>query len=438
MFDILDFIESKRDGRRHAGGDLRDFVNLAQDGDIPDYQISAWLMAVFLRGLDDGELVEFTEALASSGDVVKLPPGCRAVDKHSTGGVGDKTTLIAGPLAAACGVPVAKLSGRGLGFTGGTVDKLESIPGMNMRLGSGSFIEQVERIGIAMSGHSSNLAPAEGKFYALRDVTGTVPSLPLIASSIVSKKIAGGAGAFVFDVKCGGGAFMRTEERARDLAAALVSLSSAMGKASSCVISDMEQPLGRWVGNAVEVAEAVEVLSGGGPDDTAHLSAVLASEMLVAGGVSPDAESAWDLVSKKLGCGDALAKFEEMISSQGGDGSVCCDPERILPRAARKKIITAARGGFIYRMDARSVGYAARALGAGRTRGGDDIDRSVGVGVFKKIGDSVSAGEPVFELRYNDEKRFDAALPHITSAYFIADSSERRPLILDKAAHRDD
>jgi pyrimidine-nucleoside phosphorylase len=437
MFDILDFIESKRDGRRHAGDDLRDFVNLVRDGDIPDYQVSAWLMAVFLRGLDDGELVEFTGALARSGDVVKLPAGCRAVDKHSTGGVGDKTTLIAGPIAAACGLPVAKLSGRGLGFTGGTVDKLESIPGMNMHLSSGSFIEQIERIGIAMSGHSSKLAPAEGKFYALRDVTGTVPSLPLIASSIVSKKIAAGAGAFVFDVKCGSGAFMRTEESARDLAAALVSLSGAMGKASSCVISDMEQPLGRWAGNAVEVSEAVEVLSGGGPDDTAHLSAVLASEMLVAGGVSGDAESALELVYKKIGAGDALAKFEEMISSQGGDGSVCRDPERVLPRAAGKKVITAVRGGFIGRMDARSVGYAVRALGGGRTRGGDEIDRSAGVGVLKKIGDAVSAGEPVFEIRYNGEHRLAAALPHINAAYLIADSSERRPLILGKAAHRD-
>jgi pyrimidine-nucleoside phosphorylase len=437
MFDILDFIELKRDGRRHAGDDLRDFVNLVRDGDIPDYQVSAWLMAVFLRGLDDGELVEFTGALARSGDVVKLPAGCRAVDKHSTGGVGDKTTLIAGPIAAACGLPVAKLSGRGLGFTGGTVDKLESIPGMNMHLSSDSFIGQIERIGIAMSGHSSKLAPAEGKFYALRDVTGTVPSLPLIASSIVSKKIAAGAGAFVFDVKCGSGAFMRTEESARDLAAALVSLSGAMGKASSCVISDMEQPLGRWAGNAVEVAEAVEVLSGGGPDDTAHLSAVLASEMLVAGGVSGDAESALELVYKKIGAGDALAKFEEMISSQGGDGSVCRDPERVLPRAAHKKVITAVRGGFISRMDARSVGYAVRALGGGRTRGGDEIDRTAGVGVLKKIGDAVSAGEPVFELRYNGEHRLAAALPHINSAYLIADSSERRPLILGKAAHRD-
>ncbi|MDR1472030.1 MAG: thymidine phosphorylase [Synergistaceae bacterium] len=437
MFDILGFIELKRDGGRHSGNDLRDFVNLVRDGCVPDYQISAWLMAAFLRGLDDGELAEFTKALALSGDVVTLPAGCRAVDKHSTGGVGDKTTLVAGPLAASCGLPVAKLSGRGLGFTGGTVDKLESIPGMNMRLDSDRFARQIGKIGIAMSGHSLKLAPAEGKFYTLRGVTGTVPSIPLIASSIVSKKISGGANAFVFDVKCGLGAFMRTEESASELASALVSLSNALGKKSSCVVSDMEQPLGRWAGNSVEVMEALRVLSGDGPDDTASLSLTLASMMLVAGGVARDLDAASALASKKLSSGEALAKFEEMVSSQGGDASVCANPERVLPRAVGEKTIFSPGDGFIGRMDALAVGHAVRALGGGRVRGGDRIDPSVGVGTLKKIGDAVSKGEPIFEIRYNDEKRLEAALPHIAQAFSVVGGAERRPLILGKAACQD-
>ncbi|MDR1916572.1 MAG: thymidine phosphorylase [Synergistaceae bacterium] len=437
MFNILDFIELKRDGHRHSSEDLHYFVKSVLSGQIPDYQISAWLMAAFIRGMDDEELRDFTSALAFSGDVFRLSAGKRAVDKHSTGGVGDKTTLIAAPLAASCGLPVAKLSGCALGFTGGTVDKLKSIPGMNMHLDTDQFIRQIDEIGIAISGHSLHLAPAEGKFYALRDVTGTVPSLPLIASSIVSKKIAGGADAFVFDVKCGNGAFMKTEGQARALCAALISLSAAMAKRSMCVISDMEQPLGRWVGNSVEVLEALQVLSGAGPSDTRELSATIAAEMLMAGGITDNIDSASMIVAGKLDDKSALRKFAEMISCQGGDPSVCGDPESILPRAAHEKIVTAPREGVIGRMDALTIGIAARALGGGRTRGDDKIDQSVGIGVLKKIGDAVSNGEPIFEIRYNRDEQLNSALPHLISAFSVAEFAEKRPLILDRVTSYD-
>ncbi|MDR1515369.1 MAG: thymidine phosphorylase [Synergistaceae bacterium] len=437
MPGIIEFIERKRDGFAHTAEELAEFVTLVRDGAIPDYQISAWLMAVFLKGLTEPELVAFTDALASSGEMVrflKTPSDgggtFLTVDKHSTGGVGDKTTLICAPIAASCGLRVAKLSGRGLGFTGGTVDKLESIPGMNMRLSTDQFLKQADEIGIALSGHSLALAPAEGKFYALRDVTGTVPSLPLISSSIVSKKIAGGADAFVFDVKCGSGAFMRSIEDAKRLAEALVNLSRALGKKSSYLVTDMEQPLGEWIGNAVEVIEAIEVLSGRGPQDTRELSLALASRMLVFGGAARDDESALDAARKALDGGDALRKFASMIHAQGG-ASVCGDPS-ILPRAGKKRVIEAPRSGVVERMDARAAGVAVRALGGGRIRKDDHVDVSVGLRILKKVGDRADKGEPLIEIYYNDEGLFNGAKTYIGQISSVSDTAkpDARPLIL--------
>ena len=432
MFNMLDFIERKRDGGAHKTEELDAFVSAVRGEAVPDYQIAAWLMAAFIRGLDDEELASFTSALALSGDVVKLfraPDGARSVDKHSTGGVGDKTTLIVAPLVAACGAHVAKLSGRGLGFTGGTVDKLESIPGMEVHLSAERFVKQVEGLGAAISGHSLALAPAEGKFYALRDVTGTVPSLPLIASSIVSKKIAGGGDAFVFDVKCGSGAFMRTPEDASALARTLVDLARSLGKKSVCLISDMEQPLGEWIGNSVEVLEAIEILSGAGPSDTRELSIALAAEMLQLAGVSKTPDEAKETAVAAIDEGRALAKFAEIVKAQGGNPSVCDKPMNVLPRAGSRMEIRAETPGKLARMDARTIGYAVRAMGGGRLRKEDTIDPAVGLRILKKIGDSVALNEPLIEVYYNSEPQLNAALPYIAASYSVAPGARARTLM---------
>ena len=433
-FSMIDFIERKRDKGRHTDAELADFVRGVRDAEIPDYQTSAWLMAAYLNGLERPELGAFTKELAHSGDIVKLPGGRTAVDKHSTGGVGDKTTLVVAPLVACCGLNVAKLSGRGLGFTGGTVDKLEAIPGMNMHLSTKAFARQIAEIGVAVTGHSMALAPAEGKFYALRDVTGTVSSIPLIASSIVSKKIAGGADAFVFDVKCGSGAFMQTYEDAEALARSLVDLSASLGRRSVCLISDMEQPLGTWVGNSAEVLEAIEVLSGRGPADTRDLSVALAAEMLVAGGVSLDSDSAKRIAAEKLQSGEALEKFTEVVRMQGGDSRVCREPLSILPLAVKREAVAAELDGFVSRLDARTVGYAIRALGGGRARKEDDIDAGVAIELVKKVGDRVSKGEPLAILHYNTEAQLRNALPYMVSAYACSDSAQYRTLLLGRVA----
>lgn len=438
MFEMLEFIERKRDGLPHTADDLAAFVEAVRDDLVPDYQIAAWLMAAFLRGLNREELSAFTRALAHSGDVVKFADGSErgirvAVDKHSTGGVGDKTTLVVAPLVASCGVKVAKLSGRGLGFTGGTVDKLESIPGMDVHLSSDRFARQVREIGMAISGHSLALAPAEGRFYALRDVTGTVPSLPLIASSIVSKKIAGGGDAFVFDVKCGSGAFMRTLPEAESLSHALVDLSGALGRKSVCLISDMEQPLGEWVGNSLEVFEAIEVLSARGPADTRVLCIALAAEMLLLGRAAEDETSAFDMATKALDDGRALGKFAEVVAAQGGDASVCEAPRRVLAIAAHEKTFLSPRDGFVEKVDARAVGCAARALGGGRLCKSDVIDPSVGIRIVKKIGASVQKGETLAEIRYNDESRLREAMRWMEEAFSIGGEEPLpRPVVLGR------
>jgi pyrimidine-nucleoside phosphorylase len=440
MLDIIDFIERKRDGFAHSPEELALFVAAVRDGAVPDYQVSAWLMAAFLKDFSKPELVAFTAALAASGEKVIFPKAVSqdgktliTVDKHSTGGVGDKTTLVVAPLAAACGLRVAKLSGRGLGFTGGTVDKLESIPGMNVHLSTDRFLKQASEIGVALSGHSAALAPAEGKFYAMRDVTGTVPSLSLIASSIVSKKIAGGADAFVFDVKCGRGAFMATHGEAAELADALMDLSEALGKKSACLVTDMEQPLGEWVGNSAEVLEAIDVLSGRGPDDTRELCLALTSAMLLIGGAAGDGASARKAVSEALDGGSGLRKFAQMIAAQGGDPSVCDDPA-ILGTAAKKKTIESPCSGTVEKMDARRAGAAIRALGGGRLRKEDAIDPSAALRIMKKIGDRAEKGESLVEIHYNDDSRLELAEAHVRQMFAVSGESSRtarRELILE-------
>ncbi|MDR3321772.1 MAG: thymidine phosphorylase [Synergistaceae bacterium] len=428
----LEFIERKRDGLSHSADDIRRFVEAVRDETMPDYQVSAWLMAAFLQGLDAEELRSFTAAIAFSGDAARLP-GVVTIDKHSTGGVGDKTTLVVAPLVASCGLRVAKLSGRGLGFTGGTIDKLESIPGMDVHLSIERFMRQASELGVALSGHSLALAPAEGKFYALRDVTGTVPSIPLIASSIVSKKIAGGADAFVFDVKCGSGAFMRDLDEAMKLARALVELSASLGRRSSCLISDMETPLGEWVGNSVEVLEAVQVLSGDGPQDTRELCLALSAEMLLLGGAANDADSAAEIVRGALDDGSGLRKFDALVRAQGGDSEVCSSPMKVLPLASQKMVLESPRAGRVEMMDARSAGEAVRALGGGRSRKEDVVDPSVGIRILKKRGDCIEKGEPLAEVFYNDEARLESASRHIESMYSVGDGNiEARGLIMGR------
>ena len=420
--DVIGFIEKKRDGGAHAPGELEAFVRAFALGKVPEYQVAAWLMAVYFNGLSDEELKEFTLALARSGDTMSFGDELCIVDKHSTGGVGDKITLLLVPLAAACGLSVAKLSGPGLGFTGGTVDKLESIPGFNTHLSSRDFLNQVTRIGCAISGHSADLAPAEGKFYSLRDVTGTVPSMPLICSSIVSKKIAGGADAFVFDVKCGSGAFMRDHESAEALANGLVSLSKSLGKKAAALITDMDQPLGEWVGNAVEVLEAVRVLQGEGPEDVREVAVALAGAMVSLGkGISFD--DGCILARRKIDDGSALEKMKELVEAQGGRGDVCENPDSVLKIAPESFVLNAVSDGRVERIEARSIGEGVKRLGGGRMELGESIDLAVGVKLLVKMGCCVKAGTPLLEVRYTNGEKLENSLPYFEKAFSVEDTN---------------
>ncbi|ACZ19253.1 pyrimidine-nucleoside phosphorylase [Thermanaerovibrio acidaminovorans DSM 6589] len=400
-FNVLNFIEVKRDGGEHSEGEMRAFVQGLMDGSVADYQAAAWLMAAFIRGLSIREMSHLTVALARSGDVFQLDPSCGfSVDKHSTGGVGDKVTLVLVPLVASLGIPVAKLSGRGLGFTGGTVDKLEAIPGMNVHLTMEAFKAQVAEIGCAVSGHSLQLAPAEGKLYHLRDVTSTVPSMGLIATSIVSKKIAGGANGFVFDVKWGRGALMESYQDAVALGRLLVDLSWELGHPSRAVLTSMEQPLGQWVGNSAEVREAIEVLSGGGPESTRQVCLALAREMVLLANKAQDPEEAMDLCRRGLDDGSALERFAQMVSRQGGDSSIV-DPSRwdeLLPLAPHVVPLVAQRSGYVSAMDTRAIGEALRSLGGGRMRKEDPIDHRVSIRMACEIGQEVQAGDPLLHV----------------------------------------
>ena len=395
MKTFEELIEIKRDHGTHTRAQIVEIVLGYTTGRIPDYQMSAWLMAVYLNGLDADETVWLTEAMVSSGEVIDLSaiPGIK-VDKHSTGGVADTTTLVLAPLVAACGVPVAKMSGRGLGHTGGTLDKLESIPGFRVELSSEQFVAQVQRIGVAVIAQSPDIDPADKKLYALRDVTATVPSIPLIVGSIISKKIAGGASAIVLDVKVGSGAFMKNEEQARLLARELVRVGEAHGCKVHAFMTDMDQPLGNAIGNALEVREAMQVLRGAGPRDLKEVVLALGSEMLVMGEAAADAVEARTMLEDAIESGKALTTFKEWVRAQGGDPAIADDPE-LLPRALVTKVVRADRDGHIASFDAEGVGRAAMMLGAGRARKEDNVDPSAGIQLLRRVGDEVSEGEPL-------------------------------------------
>ena len=426
---MVDIIRKKRYGGELSREEIGFVVREYTAGRIPDYQVSALLMAICFQGMSGRETADLTEAMADSGDRVDLSAiaGVK-VDKHSTGGVGDKITLVAAPLAAAAGVPVAKMSGRGLGHTGGTIDKLESIPGFRTDLTKERFVENVNRIKLALAGQTGDLAPADKKLYALRDVTGTVESIPLIASSIMSKKIASGADRIVLDVKVGSGAFMKTIEDARALARAMVEIGRRAGKTAVAVITDMNQPLGREIGNANEVREAIEVLRGGGPADVRTVALTVAAHMTVLGGIYPAFEEAFAALGRMLESGEALRKFREFVEAQGGDPAVADDPSR-LPRAARSVEVKAAASGFVAAIDAERVGRAAMLLGAGRKTKEDAIDPAAGVTLLKKAGDPVAAGEPLCVLHTNLSGA-EAAAAEAAAAFAVgADRPEARPIV---------
>jgi pyrimidine-nucleoside phosphorylase len=406
----VDVIMNKREGRALSRDEVRYFVSGVTDGSLPDYQAAALLMAILLRGMSADETAWLTDAMVHSGIRVDLRdvPGTK-VDKHSTGGVGDKTSLVLAPLAAACGVPVPMMSGRGLGHTGGTLDKLEAIPGFRVNLSLDEMRAALKRTGCAMIGQTAQIAPADKKLYALRDVTATVESIPLISASIMSKKIAEGIDALVLDVKTGRGAFMKTEADSRRLAESLVSIGNASGVKTEAIITSMEAPLGAAVGNALEVIECIEVLKGGGPADLVEVSLELTARMLVLGGVASDRADGTRRAREAIASGAGVERFRQIIETQGGDPKVVDDYSR-LPHVANRHLVTAGRAGFVAALDAELVGRASVALGAGRDRVEDPVDPAVGILVRAKPGDRVEAGDPVLELQYRDSNRLGAAL----------------------------
>jgi pyrimidine-nucleoside phosphorylase len=388
---------------------------------MPDYQMAAWLMAAFIRGLDSAETAALTEAMARSGRMVDLSsiPGVK-VDKHSTGGVGDTTTLVLAPLVASCGVPVAKMSGRGLGFTGGTLDKLESIPGFQVQLEPEAFLAQVRDVGVAVIAQSADVDPADKKMYALRDVTATVPSMPLIVGSIISKKVAGGADAIVLDVKVGSGAFMKTEADARGLAAELTRVGELLGRKVVAILTDMDQPLGCAVGNALEVREAILTLRGEGPADLTELCLVLGSKMLVLGRVAADEAEARALLRDSIASGRALDTFRAWIAAQGGDPRVA-DDEGLLPVGSHTRVVSARRAGWVSGFDAEGVGRSAMTLGAGRARKEDPVDGGAGLELDVKIGTPVELGDTLGTLFTSDPALLDEAEERLVAAVIIGD-----------------
>ncbi|WP_301860319.1 thymidine phosphorylase [uncultured Megasphaera sp.] len=393
----IDCIAHKRDGRTLAPQEIRRFIQEYTAGQIADYQAAAWLMAVYLQGMNAEETTVLTDAMARSGDRVDLSsiPGIK-VDKHSTGGIADTTTLIVAPLVAAAGVPVAKMSGRGLGFTGGTADKLEAIPGFHVELPEQRFLEQVRRIGLALITQSGEIAPADKQLYALRDATGTVESIPLIASSIMSKKIASGADAIVLDVKYGDGAFMKTKERALSLARTMVAIGKLAGKQTRAVVTSMEAPLGTAIGNSLEVDEAVEALSGTGGRRLMEVVEVIGAHMLIAGGKAADEGQGRQIIRSLIASRQGLKKFRECVQAQGGDTSWI--GRRPLTKAPQVFTAVCTDTGYITAIHGRALGEIAMAMGAGRRRKGDTIDPMVGIRLFKELYDPIRAGEPLFTI----------------------------------------
>ncbi len=412
----VDLIIKKRDGGELTREEIGFLVGGFARGEIPDYQMAAWAMAVMLRGMTPDETLELTMAMAHSGAVIDLKGVVPiAVDKHSTGGVGDKTTLVVVPIVAACGLPVGKMSGRGLGFSGGTLDKMESIPGFRSDLTQQAFISQLKRIGLVLSGQTADLAPADGKLYALRDVTGTVPSIPLIASSVMSKKLAGGAQGIVLDVKVGRGAFMPTVEQAAELARRMVDIGRRAGRRMVALISDMNQPLGCAVGNALEVREAIETLHGGGPADFREHCLHVAAHMLVLGRRAESVRAAKLDARRALDGGGAWVKFAALVTAQGGDRAYIDHPER-LPEARAVMTVPSAESGYVQLVDAREIGETVVGLGGGRAQKGDSIDHSVGVVVHCKVGQRLAKGDPLFSVHARSRDERDAAIERVLNA----------------------
>ncbi len=417
--NAVDLIIKKRNGQTLTSNEIQLFVDGVCDGSWPDYQVSAMLMAMFLKELNTQETSDLTLAMARSGVQLDLSavPGIK-VDKHSTGGVADTTTLIVMPLVAACGVPVVKMSGRGLGFTGGTIDKLESIPGFQTAITAEQAIAQSNHIGCAIMGQTDNLTPADKKLYALRDVTGTIDSIPLIAASIMSKKIAAGADAIVLDVKCGSGAFMPDLESARNLASQMVAIGQQVGRQVVAIISGMDQPLGNLIGNSLEVLEAIEVLKGQITGDLLDVALTLGSEMLQLGGRAKSEEEARQLLKNALSSGAAANKFKELIAAQGGDPLVVEDPSR-LPQARLRTQVIARQTGYLSAIHTQDLGRALIALGGGREHKGDMLDLSVGLILNKRIGDTVQSGDCLVELLANDSKKLQNAAAIVDGAFII-------------------
>ena len=427
---MTDLIAAKRDGGRLSAEEIDFMVQGYTRGEIPDYQMSAMCMAILLRGMDDEETLDLTMSMMRSGEVLDLSAikGVKA-DKHSTGGVGDKTSLILCPMVAACGLKIAKMSGRGLGHTGGTIDKLESFPGYDTGISDEQFIENVNRVGIAITSPTADIDPADKKLYALRDVTGTVPSIPLIVSSIMSKKLAAGADVIVLDVKCGGGAFMKTEERARELARNLTRIGNMAGRKTSAVITDMDQPLGCAVGNALEVREAIAVLSGETGGDLLELCLTLGSCMLVSAGFAEDDEQARAALSESIRSGKALQKLAELVEAQGGDADAVYEPS-MLPAAEIRLEVPSAETGYVSHIDAEKVGLVSMHLGGGRATKESSIDLAVGVVLHKKLGERVEIGESLGTVHANDADKAQQAAELLRGCFTLSAEPVERPAFI--------
>ena len=430
-FRAIDVIRKKRDGVELSRGEIEGLVNAYTSGDIPDYQVSAWLMAVVLKGMTRPETAALTDAMLHSGEVLDLSSlAAKKVDKHSTGGVGDKTSLVLAPLAAAAGVAVPMISGRGLGHTGGTLDKLEAIPGFNVNLPVETFRRVLETCGCCMIGQTAEIAPADRKLYALRDVTGTVESPYLICASIMSKKLAEGIDALVLDVKTGSGAFMKSEKDASFLAELMVETGERMGKQVVALITDMDQPLGNMIGNALEVVECVDILRGAGPADLRELCLDLAGWMLHLGGAAKSVAEGKKQSESLISSGKALERFRQMIELQGGDPRMIDDPKR-LPQAQHTTQTVSARAGYVSSMQCEQIGTACVILGGGREKKEDSVDPAVGIVLHKKVGDKVEAGEPLATIYYNAEAKAQHARRLIEQSCEITDAppAHRRPLV---------
>ena len=427
---MTDLIAKKRDGGELSTEEIYFMIEGYVRGKIADYQMSAMCMAIYFSGMTDRETLDLTMAMKYSGDVVDLSAiaGIKA-DKHSTGGVGDKTSLILCPMVAACGLRIAKMSGRGLGHTGGTLDKLESFPGYNISIGEKRFIENVNRIGIAIMGQTADLVPADKKLYALRDVTGTVPSIPLIVSSIMSKKLASGADVIVLDVKCGSGAFMKTEEDAMKLAKGLTRIGKLAGKKCAAVITDMDQPLGCAVGNALEVKEAISVLRGETKGDLLELCLTLGSCMLTEAGIAADEQAARQMLQETIDSGAALKKLAELVSAQDGSAEAVYDPRR-LPAARVRVEVPSACTGYLSHMACEQIGLISMQLGGGRATKDDTIDLSVGLVLHKKVGDRVEAGESLATIHAATEKKAREAAEKLRACCSFSDEPVERPVFI--------